>query len=150
MTWKKGTYEKQTWDLRSFEKMDRSQEGDDDKIYTIWIQRLKQGCRWNKQIRTRWMQLNITRQTKIERESNDQYIKKISSPTWQFDDHKRLSTLEIALCAFKNKNEHKYKCLNLENKQEQIRRMKRKKTQPTAQEKPSKLKKSQIYKFTKL
>jgi hypothetical protein len=38
----------------------------------------------------------------------------------------------------------------LENKQEQIRRMKHKKTQPTAQEKPSKLKKSQIYKFTKL
>jgi len=32
---KKGTHEKQTWDLRSFEIMDRSQEGDDDKIYTI-------------------------------------------------------------------------------------------------------------------
>jgi hypothetical protein len=30
-----GIHEKQTWDLRSFEKMDRSQEGDDDKVYTI-------------------------------------------------------------------------------------------------------------------
>ncbi len=96
------------------------------------------------------MQLNITRQKKIERESNDQYIKEVSSTTWQFDGHKRLSTLEIALCAFKDKNEHKYKCLNLENKQEQMGRTKHKKTQPTMQEKPSKLKKSQIYKLTKL
>jgi hypothetical protein len=92
------------------------------------------------------MQLNITRQTKIERESNDQYIKEFSSPTWQFDGQKRLCTLEIAL----GENEHKYKCLNLENKQEQMGRTKQKKTQPTMQEKPSKLKKSQIYKLTKL
>lgn len=66
------------------------------------------------------------------------------------DGHKILSTLEITLCAFKDKNEHKYKCLNLENKQEQMGRTEDKKTQPTTQEKPSKLKKSQIYKLTKL
>jgi hypothetical protein len=33
-----------------------------------------------------------------------------------------LSTLEIALCAFKDKNEHKYKCLNLENEQEKTQK----------------------------
>jgi hypothetical protein len=38
----------------------------------------------------------------------------------------------------------------LENKQEKMGRTEDKKTQPTTQEKPSKLKKSQIYKLTKL